>query len=280
MKVDGFEVGCAAARREKARTVAIEAELKARVTDPESVFRALAAITPADSAVYQDQYFDSADGAFKASGRELRIRTVGSAEMVRHILTFKAPAVDGESGSKPEYETVVADPDATAAIPLGLGYRTLVSFSKHCMNHRMQRAGRHMLATVVTVPEIDGTFLEVETLTDDVGDVPAALAAVRAVMAEVGIAPGDFTTELYTDAVLRTRSSRADAATTSTVRAWDASGSQLLATAVPGVAATRKGEQCPPPSPLMSSPLLSDSTCATLLSKTSWTGSRSRCLRS
>ncbi|GAA2004323.1 class IV adenylate cyclase [Catenulispora subtropica] len=185
--------------------MAIEAELKARVTDPETVLRILAAIAPGTSAIYQDQYFDSTDGSFTASGRELRIRTVDSTEAVRHILTFKAPAVDAESGSKPEYETLVADPDATAAILLALGYRALVSFSKHCANHRMQRAGRDMLATVVTVPEIDGTFLEVETLTDDASDVPAALAAVHAVMTEVGIAPADFTTELYTEAVLRAR---------------------------------------------------------------------------
>lgn len=202
---DGFEVGCAAARREEARTVAIEAELKARVTDPEMVLRALAAMAPSTSAIYWDRYFDSEDGSFTASGRELRIRTVDCAEAVRHILTFKAPAVDAESGSKPEYETVVADPEATAAILLALGYRALVSFSKHCANHRIRRANRDMLATVVTVPEIDGTFLEVETLTDDVSDVPAALMAVRAVMVEVGIVPRDFTTELYTDAVLRAR---------------------------------------------------------------------------
>ena len=189
--------------------MAIEAELKARVTDPATVLRALAAMAPGTSAIYRDQYFDSADGSFTASGRELRIRTVDSAEAVRHILTFKAPAVDAESGSKPEYETVVADPEATAAILLALGYRALVSFSKHCANHRIRRAGRDMLATVVTVPEIDGTFLEVETLTDDAGDVPAALAAVRAVMAEVGIASEDFTTELYTDAVLHPRPSSA-----------------------------------------------------------------------
>ena len=201
---DVFEVGCAAARREEARTV-IEAELKARVTDPETVLRALAAISPGTSAIYRDQYFDSADGSFTASGRELRIRTVDSSEAVRHILTFKAPAVDAESGSKPEYETLVADPDATAAILLALGYRALVSFSKYCANYRMRRAGRDILATVVTVPEIYGTFLEVETLTDGTGDVPAALAAVRIMMAEVGIAPGDFTTELYTEAVLRAR---------------------------------------------------------------------------
>ena len=183
--------------------MAIEAELKALVTDPETVLRALAAIAPGTSAIYRDQYFDSEDGSFTASGRELRIRTVDSAEAVRHILTFKAPAVEAESGSKPEYETVVADPEATTAILLALGYRALVSFSKHCANHRIQHEGRDILATLVTVPEVDGTFLEVETLTHDAGDVPAALAAVRAVMTEVGIAPANFTTELYTEAVLR-----------------------------------------------------------------------------
>jgi adenylate cyclase class 2 len=39
-----------------------------------------------------------------------------------------------------------------------------------------------MLATMVTVPEIDGTFVELETLTDE-ADLAAALGDVRAVSA-------------------------------------------------------------------------------------------------
>jgi len=120
---------------------------------------------------------------------------------VRHILTFKAPAVAG-ADAKPEYETLVGDAEMAAAILLGLGFRPLVSFSKRCVNHRFSRAGRSFLATVVTVPEIDGVFLEVETLTTDEADVPAAVAAVGAVMAVLGITDADFTDELYTEAVL------------------------------------------------------------------------------
>jgi adenylate cyclase, class 2 len=61
-----------------------------------------------------------------------------------------------------------------------------------------------MLATVVTVPEIDGVFIELETQADE-ADLAAALGDVRAVLGELGIAEDDLTTELYTDAVLRTR---------------------------------------------------------------------------
>jgi adenylate cyclase class 2 len=62
-----------------------------------------------------------------------------------------------------------------------------------------------MLATVVTVPELDGTFLEVETITD-AEELTDALRAVRQVMTELGIDASDLTTEQYTDAVLAARS--------------------------------------------------------------------------
>jgi adenylate cyclase class 2 len=42
----------------------------------------------------------------------------------------------------------------------------LVKFQEECANYRFTARGRAMLATVVTVPEITGTFLELETLTD------------------------------------------------------------------------------------------------------------------
>jgi adenylate cyclase, class 2 len=61
-----------------------------------------------------------------------------------------------------------------------------------------------MLATVVTIPEIDGTFVELETLTDE-AELAAALGDVRAVLSELGIGEDDLTTEQYTDAVMRAR---------------------------------------------------------------------------
>lgn len=179
----------------------IEAELKARVRDEAALLSALDQLAPAAPATYRDHYFDSPDGAFAASGQELRLRTVQSPDATRHLLTYKAPAVDRESGSKPEHETQVADPRAAEAILRGLGYRTQIAFTKHCRNYRLRREGRDMLATVVTVPEIDGTFLELETIVPSEADLTPALKTVRAVLRDLGIAEQDLTDELYTAAV-------------------------------------------------------------------------------
>jgi adenylate cyclase, class 2 len=43
-----------------------------------------------------------------------------------------------------------------------------------------------MLATVMTVPELDGTFLELETMTGE-GGTRAALADIHAVLTRLGI---------------------------------------------------------------------------------------------
>ena len=61
-----------------------------------------------------------------------------------------------------------------------------------------------MLATLVRVPEIDGTFLEIETLVDE-AEVSSALDDIRAVLAELGIGSEELTRELYTDAVAAQR---------------------------------------------------------------------------
>jgi len=183
----------------------IEAELKARVRDVPAVRAALAGRADVEVAEYRDTYFDRAEDGFMDGGRELRLRTVETSRSVRTLLTFKAPAVDEASGSKPEFETTVDDRNAAAAILAGLGYEQALEFTKHCENFEFEAAGYPMLATLVTVPEIEGTFLEVEAVVDSAEDMAAALDAVREVMRAAGISPDDFTTELYTDAVRRSR---------------------------------------------------------------------------
>ncbi len=79
-----------------------------------------------------------------------------------------------------------------------------VTFEKHCTNYRFTARGRDMLATVVTIPELDGTFIELETITSQ-DDTAAALADVREVLIQLGINEDDLTTEQYTEAVLRQR---------------------------------------------------------------------------
>ncbi|MEU8621003.1 class IV adenylate cyclase [Streptomyces sp. NPDC048623] len=178
----------------------IEAELKARVHTPEEVLRRLDERGEGVPEVYQDTYYDTPDGNLEARGAELRIRTVHGPTDTRTVLTYKGAAVDEASGSKPEAETRVEDVEAAHSIVRGLGHVPTIAFEKRCRNYVFKARGRKMLATLVRVPEIDGTFLEVETLVAD-DQVQEALADVRAVLAELGIGEDDLTRELYTDAV-------------------------------------------------------------------------------
>ncbi|NEA46204.1 class IV adenylate cyclase [Streptomyces sp. SID10815] len=182
----------------------IEAELKARVHDPEAVMRRLEERAPARVEVYRDTYYDRPDGSLDAADQELRVRTVHGADETRTLLTYKDATVDEASGSKPEYETEVDDAEAAHAILRGLGHVQAIAFEKRCRNYDFEARGRRMLATLVRVPEIDGTFLELETLTAE-DDVAAALDDVRAVLADLGIKPEDLTRETYTSAVAEQR---------------------------------------------------------------------------
>ncbi|MBV7697715.1 class IV adenylate cyclase [Streptomyces sp. TRM70350] len=182
----------------------IEAELKAQVHAPEQVMRQLEERAEARVEVYRDTYYDRPDGSLEKAGEELRVRTVHGADGTRTVLTWKGAAVDEDSGSKPEHETRVEDADQAHAILRGLGHVELIAFEKRCRNYDFTARGRRMLATLVRVPEIDGTFLEVETLVDE-DQVSAALDDIRAVLAELGIGAEDLTRETYTGAVAAQR---------------------------------------------------------------------------
>lgn len=178
----------------------IEAELKARVRAPEEVLRRLDERGVGRSEVYQDTYYDTPDGGLERRGQELRVRTVHGPDETRTVLTYKGARVDEESGSKPEHETRVEDAEAVHATLRGLGYVPVIAFEKRCRNYAFEARGRRMLATLVRVPELDGTFLELETLVEE-RDLAAGLDDVRTVLGELGIREHDLTRELYTVAV-------------------------------------------------------------------------------
>jgi len=182
----------------------IEAELKAKVHQPERVHAELEKRAAGRAEVYQDTYYDTAERALEASDRELRVRTVHGADETRSVLTYKEARVDEASGSKPEHETRVEDPGPVHAMLKGLGYEVAIAFEKRCRNYDFTAYGRRMLATLVSVPEIDGHFLEVETMAEE-GDLHDALHDVRSVLGELGIDAADLTTETYTDAVATSR---------------------------------------------------------------------------
>jgi adenylate cyclase, class 2 len=182
----------------------IEAELKARLSSPDAVRARLGRYAAVERAIYRDTYYDAPGEVLERDGRELRLRTVETPNLVRHLLTYKEAAVDRASGSKPEYETTVATPSAVAHLLEGLGYPPSIELTKDCENYRLSRDGREFLATVVRVPEVEGTYLEVETLAEE-SDVDAALSAVWSLMQELGVTGQELTTELYTDAVRKAR---------------------------------------------------------------------------
>ncbi|MFD7901630.1 MULTISPECIES: class IV adenylate cyclase [unclassified Kitasatospora] len=186
--------------------MAIEAELKAVVRDPEGVLRQLEDQHGGGRAeVYRDTYYDAPDGSLMGGDRELRIRTVHGPNDTRTVLTYKGARVDEASGSKPEAETRVEDADAAHEIVRGLGFVPRIAFEKRCRNYDFERDGRRLLATLVRVPELDATFIEVETAAATESDLGPALAVVRAALADLGIGEDDLTTELYTDAVAAVR---------------------------------------------------------------------------
>ena len=184
-------------------TMAIEAEVKACVHRPEDVHARLSEWAKPESATYSDTYFDH-DGQLDADDRELRVREIRTGAGVTSLLTYKGPTLDAGSGSKAEYETTVADAQMMRSILGQLGYTTTVAFEKECTNYTFEREGRSVLATVVRVPQIDGTFIEVETIATSEDDLEGVLGTVRNVLRALGIDTADETRETYTAAVLAT----------------------------------------------------------------------------
>lgn len=183
----------------------IEAELKARVREPDRVRELLAQRSDEVVAVYSDAYFDTPGRTLTQGDRELRVRVIRTEDDVTTLLTYKGAAADPASGSKPETETHVGADDPIRSILLDLGFEVLVAFEKHCSNFRFEHGGRPMLATIVHVPGLDGTFIEVETIVSSEPEVSPALNTIRTVLGELGIGIDDETTDTYTDAVMTTR---------------------------------------------------------------------------
>ncbi|MEI7055633.1 CYTH domain-containing protein [Nocardioides sp. CCNWLW239] len=186
----------------------IEVELKATVADVDHVRAELEHLAPGVDETYHDTYYDLPEETLTARDQELRVRTVTNAAGSRSLLTFKAAPVEESSGSRPEHETEVYDPAVADTVLKALGAVELISFRKLCRNHRFTADGREVLATLVEVPEIEGTYLEVETLAPT-DEIDTGLSTIRTILARLGIGDADLTTETYTGAVTAARQHRA-----------------------------------------------------------------------
>jgi adenylate cyclase class 2 len=158
----------------------IEAEYKARLAEPDAVRARLRERAQSEIVLYRDVYFDTADTTLGRADQEFRLRTITGLGRERHLLTFKDSAVHAETGSKPEFETIIGAREPMEEILTRLGYTPRIELTKHCENFRFS-AGHDLLATIVTVPEIIGTFLELEAQTTEENLQPV-LADLRKVL--------------------------------------------------------------------------------------------------
>ncbi|MGH4005543.1 MAG: class IV adenylate cyclase, partial [Pseudonocardiaceae bacterium] len=191
----------------EADRVGIEAELKTRVHDIDRVRGLLRQRAAEQNSVYADSYFDTPDRTLTHDGCELRVREMHTDDDATVILlTYKGAPVHAASRSKPETETTADDADALRAILAALGFDLLIAFEKRCSNYHFTAAGQPLLATLVYVPELEETFLEIETIVDSETKVEPALGVMRQVLGELEIDRNDETIETYTEAVSARRS--------------------------------------------------------------------------
>ncbi|BAH74896.1 class IV adenylate cyclase [Solidesulfovibrio magneticus] len=139
---------------------------------------------PGKAVVCEDVYFDAPDGRLAASGRELRLRR----EAGRTVLTAKAPPFDAATASKPEHETAVSDAEAVAALLGVLGFQPVLAYAKRCRRARLRVGGLDVELTAVTVDFDPRLFVEIEHLAATREQAMAALPAIRALAAGLGLA--------------------------------------------------------------------------------------------
>lgn len=133
--------------------------------------------------VSRDTYFDTPDGRFYASGRELRLRQSAR----ETVLTAKGPPFDAPTGSKEEWETAVADAAAMEAILTGLGFVVKMTYAKRRRLFAAGAEGRSLSIAVATVDFSPHTFVEIEHLAPDRASGLAALETIRRFAAGLGL---------------------------------------------------------------------------------------------
>jgi adenylate cyclase class 2 len=180
----------------------IEAEMKAVVRDQPALLAALDRWAVGEVATYFDTYYDTVDRALTALDQELRLRVIEPAH--RCLLTFKQSAIPG-TDSRPEHETSVADGGVIQALFAALGLRVWHRLTKRCRNYRFERDGYQLLASVVTLPELTGCWLELESLVAGSEQLTGALYVIGALLAELGISSADLDRRTYTGMVTEAR---------------------------------------------------------------------------
>ncbi|HEA28789.1 MAG TPA: class IV adenylate cyclase [Leeuwenhoekiella sp.] len=185
-----------------------EVELTAIVKNKAEVLKKLAeyAKKPAHKVIYDDLYFDK-NNELDERDCELRLRkkTFPASGKMTHWLTLKEAPFDQKTRSKPEFETEITDFESTQAIFKGLGYTLDIRYNKNCQFFYVTYREIQIEISLVELPELTETFIEIETQTEQLNQTDALFKILYTFLEEIGISPNDLTTIQYQDAVRESR---------------------------------------------------------------------------
>lgn len=175
-----------------------EYEIKLPITAPEDLAARLAALgfEKAGTIREEDSYYNHPERDLKQAGLALRLRksTDLADSRLTATLNFKGQRMDSRTMSRPEYETVVADPAAAAGILTGLGYVLAAPVIKERQYFRKAA----VTACIDTVEGL-GTYLELEILSETAQAHDACLARLDDLLRELRLSPEDTVTLSYLD---------------------------------------------------------------------------------
>lgn len=185
-----------------------EVELTAIVKNKAEVLKKLAkyAEKPAFEVIYDDLYFDK-NSELNQQDSELRIRrkSFPQSGKTTNWLTLKKAPFDQKTRSKPEFETEIADFESAEAIFKGLGYTLDSRYTKNCMFYYATYKNIALEISVVELPELTGTFIEIETQTEEFNQTETHFKVLYDFLKALGMSETDLTTMQYQDAVRESR---------------------------------------------------------------------------
>ena len=192
----------------------IEVELKAKIESIETMAETIASTwiscSPYENLIYRDHYFDDGSQTLSTSERELRIREINRPDndTCQIQLTFKDSPLDEQSKSKEETELRISDVQEGVKLLKKLGYRQVLCFEKECVRCQYWYGEFLLSVTLAYVPELDTSFIEIETQTDSPGDVEKLKKMLAGRLHHLGIKSDQITNEYYTDAIKTHRNTR------------------------------------------------------------------------
>ncbi|WP_031425063.1 class IV adenylate cyclase [Flavimarina sp. Hel_I_48] len=185
-----------------------EVELTAIIKNKADVLRKLGqfATAPAHEVFYDDLYFDKKN-ELKERESELRLRKKSYPESgkITNWLTLKEAPFDQKTRSKPEFETKITDFEAAKVIFEKLGYELVIRYAKHCRFYYARFKNLNLEISVVQLPELSDTFIEIEAQTENFEKTDSIFKILYTFLEEIGMSENDLTTLQYQEMVMESR---------------------------------------------------------------------------